>query len=178
MASLKIFNSVLVFLAIMGTCGSTRLQFPGDNNSEDFISTSCSHTLYYQVCASTLRSDPRSKTADLQGLARIALNISKSYGVATVAHIGDLKSEATGNESLSSCLDECREEYSEAVENLEDVVEALNARSLENVKTLVSSAMTYSDTCEESFEEIQLASPLVDRNLYFSSDPRNRGPQQ
>ncbi|KAJ9183677.1 hypothetical protein P3X46_007500 [Hevea brasiliensis] len=155
MDSPKIFNSVLlVVVLIMGTCSSISLHFSEDN-SKDLISATCNHTLYYEV-------------SDLQGLADIALNVSIAYGVETVARIGDLKSEAKGNDTLSSCLDECTEEYSDAVENLQEVVEALNTRSSETVKTLVSSAMTNSDTCEESFEETPYASPLVDRNQYFS----------
>ncbi|XP_050215478.1 putative invertase inhibitor [Mercurialis annua] len=136
--------------------------------TQDLISTACSHTLYYEICISSLNSDPRTKTADLQELANVALNLTISYGQETLAHITDLKSTARGNDTVSSCLGDCMEVFSDAVEELNEAIDALRIKSLENVKTFVSAAMTDSDTCDEGFKEIGFVSPVSDKTLYFS----------
>ncbi|KAJ8750753.1 hypothetical protein K2173_015934 [Erythroxylum novogranatense] len=120
------------------------------NNGEDLVSTACNHTLYVELCESSLRSDPRSKTWDLQGLASIALNINIANGVRTRDRIHSLKSTAD-NKTLSG-VNVCSEEYSDAVQNLQEAIGALRNRSFDSVNTLVSSAMTDSETCEEGFE--------------------------
>ncbi|EEF46197.1 putative invertase inhibitor [Ricinus communis] len=176
MASSKIFYSVLLgyfllmsSLVFFGTSIRSHLA-EDDKSSADLISKTCSHTLYYEICVFSLKSDPRSETADVQGLADIALSVSIAYGEETLAHVTDLKSKATENETLSSCLGDCVQEYNDAVGDLQEAADALKVKSLENVKTLVSSAMTDSDTCEEGFKEMELGdgSPLADRSQYFS----------
>ncbi|XP_065851206.1 cell wall / vacuolar inhibitor of fructosidase 2-like [Euphorbia lathyris] len=160
--SSKIFYSVLLTLSFLAFSGTSI-------RTQDLISTTCSHTLYYQICVSSLTSDSHSKTADLQGLANIALNVSTLYGEETFAHITDLESKA--NETLNSgsgCLSVCIEVYRDANDNLKQTVEALRDKSEDDLKTFVTSAMTDSDTCEQCFLDMQQDSPVSDRNLYFS----------
>ncbi|WCJ42885.1 pectin methylesterase PCR fragment F [Euphorbia peplus] len=168
MSSSKILYSVLLTLTFFAFSGSSiRTHF----TTQDLVSSACNHTLYYEICMSTLTSDPQSKTADLQGLANIALNISRIYGNQTFTHITDLKSKGTVSNDTgvdSGCLSVCIEEYSDANENLKDSVEALRNKSSEALKTFVSTAMTDSDTCEQCFEDMEQESPVSDRSDYFS----------
>lgn len=69
-----------------------------DTAEGDLVSETCKQTLYSQVCESALRSDPRSETSDLRGLAAIALNLSIAHGVHTLSFINNLKSEAAAHE--------------------------------------------------------------------------------
>ncbi|KDP33951.1 hypothetical protein JCGZ_07522 [Jatropha curcas] len=166
--SLSLANYLFLMSYFIFLGYSSRLQYSKENNSKDLISSTCNHTLYYQECVFSLRSDPNSKTADLRGLANIALNISIAYGSETLTHISDLKTKTSKNDTNSSCLSDCVEQYNDAVEDLQEAIEALRIRSLDTLKTLVSSAMTDSDTCEEGFEESGYGSPFANRNLYFS----------
>jgi len=172
MASFKIFQSLLalVFMiissAFLGT--SIRLQIAGKDGIRDLISATCNHTLYFEMCVSALRSDPRSQTSDLVGLANIALNISIAHGSETLAFLKVLKSNAGNDTQLSGILSECTEEYIEGTENLEEAIHALRIRSFDDMNTLVSTAMTDSDTCEQGFKEMNRSSPLTDKNESFS----------
>ncbi|KAK3188131.1 hypothetical protein Dsin_027692 [Dipteronia sinensis] len=42
-------------------------------SAHDLIDDTCKKTHFYDLCVTTLRSDPQSSKADVQGLARIAL---------------------------------------------------------------------------------------------------------
>ncbi|KAL5572279.1 hypothetical protein UlMin_021876 [Ulmus minor] len=132
---------------------------------EDLVSDTCKKTLYFQVCSSSLKSDPRSQTSDLQGLASISLNLSVTNGAEILSYISSLKSD----KSVSGHLSDCADLYSDAVQNLEESVQSINDKSYDMVKSLVSAAMTDADTCEDGFKEIEgVDSPLTERNQYFN----------
>lgn len=165
MASSRALNIIASFclLSSFVLLGTSTRQL---NQQQDLVSFACNNTIYVEVCMSSLRSDPLSETADLRGLASIALNLSIAHGKETKYHIHDLKSKSV---SESRCLNECKEEYGDAVENLEDSVHALRIRFYDEVNTLVSAAMTDSDTCDDCFTEIDQVreNPLTERIEYF-----------
>ncbi|GMN52912.1 hypothetical protein TIFTF001_022057 [Ficus carica] len=156
--------TILLFLLICFAFTSTC--------KEDLVSTTCKKTLYFNLCISSLRSDPRSESSDLDGLAVIALNLSIAKGVDTLSYINYLKSELASNGSplMSSYLGDCLAVYSDAVQNLQDSVQALNDKSFDTLRSFVSAAMTDSETCEDGFKEVMgsMSSPLSEQNKYFS----------
>ncbi|XP_038698230.1 putative invertase inhibitor [Tripterygium wilfordii] len=164
MAPLRTCLALLSLLVLASSSGAKGYE-------PDLISTACNRTLHQELCISSLRSDPRSHSSDLEGLAEIALNISTIHGVQTLSYINHLKSNVGGNvsEYVLTCLSDCMEEYSEAIDKLEDSVGALMNRSFDDLVTFVTAAMTDSDTCEEGFEENpEEVSPLTKRNQDFS----------
>lgn len=156
--------TILLFLLICFAFTST--------SKEDLVSTTCKKTLYFNLCISSLRSDPRSESSGLDGLAVIALNLSIGKGVDMLSYINYLKSELASNGSplMSSYLGDCLAVYSDAVQNLQDSVQALNDKSFDTLRSLVSAAMTDSETCEDGFKEMMgsISSPLSEQNKYFS----------
>ncbi|KAJ1418764.1 Pectinesterase inhibitor domain [Sesbania bispinosa] len=109
-------------------------------------------------------------------LAEIALNLSKTYATKTLSCVYELKSSAangTNSSYTSRCLSDCEEEYSEAIDNLQDSEEALANGDYDKVDTLVSAAMSDAETCEDGFKDMLSddngsTSPLTERNRYFS----------
>lgn len=75
---------------------------------------------------------------------------------------------------MSRCLRDCEEEFSEAIENLQDSKEALANGDCDKVDTLVSAAMSDAETCEDGFKDLQQSednystSALTQRNRHFS----------
>ncbi|XP_058109035.1 putative invertase inhibitor [Magnolia sinica] len=140
-------------------------------NGQDLISTTCKQTLYFDVCMSSLRSNPLSQTADLEGLAAISINLTMAYATEMITHVTDLKGHVKTLDHdtfMAGCLNDCLDEYADAVENLRQSAEALGQRSYGAVNDLVSGAMTDSDTCEEGFTEVPgNVSPLTEKNEYF-----------
>ncbi|KAJ0031883.1 hypothetical protein Pint_13601 [Pistacia integerrima] len=144
MASRKALNELIASFCLLSSfvlLGTSTRQI---NQQRDLVSFACNNTLYVEECLSSLRSEPLNETSDLRGLASIALNLSIAHG------------------------EETKEEYADAVQNLEDSVHALRIRYYDKVNTLVSAAMTDSDTCEDCFGETEeRESSLTERNQYF-----------
>ncbi|CAJ1940602.1 unnamed protein product [Sphenostylis stenocarpa] len=178
MASREAFNQCLVLpilllncFVLLGQCGR-----PHNTEGEDLVTETCKHTLHFQVCISSLRSVPSSsKASDLKVLAEIALNLSTAYAADTLSYVHELQpnSSAANNIYVSRCLRDCEEEFSEAIENLQDSKQALGNGDCDQVDTLVSAAMSDAQTCEDGFKDMKnedsySTSPLTERNRYFS----------
>ncbi|XP_074581111.1 pectinesterase inhibitor 28-like [Curcuma longa] len=141
--------------------------------SGGLIASTCNRTLYYDVCVASLASRPRSRRADVQGLAAIALDVSLAHAKATVALAKNLSrshdaSAGEGRTYAAWCLRDCVEEYKEAVDVLRLSAAALRRGAYDDVNDLVSAAMTNSDTCESAYaDKPGLQSPFMERNEYF-----------
>ncbi|EXC13611.1 Putative invertase inhibitor [Morus notabilis] len=174
-SSSKAFNQAFVLTIFLVACfaftGTTHSTLNDNIENEDLVSSTCKKTLYVQLCISSLRSDPRSGSSDLKGLAAIALNLSIAKGVDNLSYIKNLKSEfaSNGSQMTFSYLSDCLDVYSDAIQNLQDSVQALNDKSYDTLRSLVSAAMTDSETCEDGFKEVKgFRSPLTEQNKYFS----------
>ncbi|XP_064975195.1 pectinesterase inhibitor-like [Musa acuminata AAA Group] len=154
-----LFSFSFTFMAALGLSDDT-----------DAISSTCNHTLYFDVCMSTLTSRPSSRRADVYGLAAISLDVGITHAKATISYAKSLSKQKgfAGGTYASVCIADCLEEYKEAVQSLRDSTGALRSGSYDTVNALVSGAMTNSDTCESAFgEKPGLQSPLTERNGYF-----------
>lgn len=168
---LLLFHSMPCF----GLGLSTRLL--DEANDTDLITSTCRHTLYFDICMSTLKSYPDSRNADVEGLAVISLDACIAHAEETVAYVKQLmRGEAStagpaggGDEYENQCLGDCLTEYSDALDDLSESVRQLQRGDYDSVNAMVSGAMTDSDTCEGGFgERPGYNSPLTERNSYFS----------
>ncbi|KAL6010506.1 hypothetical protein ACLOJK_000939 [Asimina triloba] len=163
-SKVRLLLSVILIFSITGWSVS---------DGQDLIAATCKQTLYFDVCVSLLKSDPRSHTADLQGLLAISLNQTIAQGQQMIGNLTALKDHVdhvSGEDDsyVAACLNDCLVEYSDAVENLRQSLEALGKEEYEHVNDLVSAAMTDSGTCEDGLEEeTGHFSPLWDSNDYF-----------
>ncbi|XP_027333396.1 putative invertase inhibitor [Abrus precatorius] len=176
MASRKTFNQLLLMscFVLLGQCG----RIHNTEGGEDLVTATCKHTLHFQVCISSLKSVPGSKTSNPKMLAYIALNLSTTYAAKTLSYIYELKSSFAANGPnnniyVSRCLSDCAEEYSEAIENLQNSAQALLNGEYDKVDTLVSAAMSDAETCEDGFKDMlsednDSTFPLTEYNRYFS----------
>lgn len=141
------------------TISETRLLLHDNINQdqEDLVTKACDQTMYFKLCVSSLRSDPRTnQTSDLKGLAVIALDLSITKANQSLSYAQRLllfQSSSNYTQYEKECLSDCSQELSEAVENLQDSTQALMNGTLNNVNDFVSSAMTDSQTCDDCFKE-------------------------
>ncbi|KAG5540197.1 hypothetical protein RHGRI_020430 [Rhododendron griersonianum] len=73
----------------------------------DLIADTCKKTEYLDFCISTLRSNPDSKAADVEGLVRMILKVAFARPNATLNQVNDLlrKTEDRGlKQSLAICV--------------------------------------------------------------------------
>ncbi|XP_020093035.1 putative invertase inhibitor [Ananas comosus] len=113
-----------------------------------------------QHCISALGSDPRSHSADLHGLAAVAVKLAIDHATSTESKIDDLidlEPTPSVKERLSSCL----EVYSDAVDSLRNALDNLNARLYDKATNLLTSSLTAAESCEKVLEGAKGLSSVV-----------------
>ena len=134
-------------------------------SSDDLITQTCSKTLYKDLCEKTLRADPGSNGANVEGLAKIALKAADSSAKTIEKQITNLL-KTTSDKSVKEALEDCSENYDAASEQLGDSLEALDAKHYADVNVWVTAAMTDADSCEDGFQSG--SSPLTKANTNLS----------
>ena len=132
----------------------------------DLIDQTCgaANVLYKDLCQSTLRADPASKSADIHGLASIALAAASADVKVVRRQIAELL-KSTSERFALGALRDCDENYSSAGEEIDESGPAMNERRYDDVNNLVSAAMTDADSCEDGFK--QGTSKLTQANEKF-----------
>ncbi|XP_062161940.1 pectinesterase inhibitor-like [Alnus glutinosa] len=90
-----------------------------DEKGKPLITKTCAGTEFPDVCTSTLESDPRSLSADLKGLSRIALELSATKGNDSAGLAYNLMQNASGYEPWSE-RSACFHGYNTSVYQIKD----------------------------------------------------------
>ncbi|EXB56094.1 Putative invertase inhibitor [Morus notabilis] len=119
--------------------------------SADLISQTCGQTRFKDLCEKTLRGDPGSKSADIHGLAKIALKATSTNAKVVQSQISKLQKSTTDKYTLQA-LKDCAENYEGASEQLSDSLTVIESKHYADVNTWVTAAMSDSDSCEDGFK--------------------------
>merc|ERR1712071_105132 len=150
-------TSKLFFVLVLSLCTDQIL------GQSDPITKACNPTLYKDLCKKTLEADPTSKGATIQGLAKIALKAAASAANTTRDVI---KTLAGKDPTIKQALDDCTENYEDAIEKFSDSFTAFESGRYNDVNTWVSAAMTDGDSCEGGFSGGK--SPIADKSTTFA----------
>ncbi|XP_062162440.1 pectinesterase inhibitor-like [Alnus glutinosa] len=90
-----------------------------DEKGKPLITKTCAGTEFPDVCTSTLESDPRSLSADLKGLSRIALELSATKGNDSAGVAYNLMQNASGYDTWSE-RSACFHGYNMSVYQIKD----------------------------------------------------------
>ncbi|KAI3986325.1 hypothetical protein MKX01_002170 [Papaver californicum] len=144
-------------------------------NGADIIEPTCnkaaksSPNINYKYCLNSLNANPKSRNADIQQLGIISTELAKSKANLISTDIKRLLVE-NKNRVDNKYLQDCLEMFSNAVSDLEKVLEAFNAKDYFKANILMSAAMDASTNCEDGFKETGLVSPLTKMNdSYFQT---------
>ncbi|KAF4347915.1 hypothetical protein G4B88_027668 [Cannabis sativa] len=119
----------------------------------DLISDTCGKALYKDVCEKTLRADPNSRGAKVDGLAKIALKAASSSAKTTQGQITSLLKTAK-DKAVIAALKDCNENYDGANSQLNDSLKAMVNKRYADVNIWVTAAMTDGDSCEDGFKKV------------------------
>lgn len=126
------------------------------------IQKTCKQSPNYNLCVSSLQSDPRSSKANVQGLALIMVDAVKAKAKETLNHIHGLlkQSPKPGDQQhLSSCGDN----YNAILEgDIPEAIEALRTGNYKFAEQGTNDAANEADSCEKKF--YSGTSPLTDFN--------------
>ncbi|KAI3465248.1 hypothetical protein Pfo_021911 [Paulownia fortunei] len=119
------------------------------NSQADLIGDVCSKSINPSLCNRSLRSDPRSRGADLRGLGQISIDNAKAATQTTLKVANSLAS-GPDREKAKTCVETC----GDAIDNLNQCRGLLNGRSrrsISDLQTKGSAALTDISTCDDEF---------------------------
>ncbi|KAM7462502.1 hypothetical protein LguiA_030623 [Lonicera macranthoides] len=129
----------------------------------DLVEQVCKTTMDPSLCMSTLRSNPRSSSSDVKGLAHIMLEVTLSKGSDNFAQVKKLVRNAT-DPIVKQCLDDCVLHYDLLIDDVNKAIHDLESNSFREANGHAGGAADDAETCENCFIELKHPSPLTDRN--------------
>ncbi|KAM1188643.1 hypothetical protein ACFX13_025233 [Malus domestica] len=165
---ISLFATILLVGAVVGIVTGVK---SSKNNSDDetneashaIVKSSCSSTLYPELCFSTLALHPEAakKVSSQKDAIELSLNITTKavqHNFFTVEKLlKSRKNKLTKREkgALHDCLETIDETLDELHDAVEDLHEYPNKKTLtqhaDDLKTLISSAITNQETCLDGF---------------------------
>lgn len=118
----------------------------------DLIQKTCKNTKYYDLCVSSLESDPTSPNADTKGLAVIMVGIGTANATATSSYLSSQFLSATNDGIMKKVLKECAYKYSYANDSLRASLQDLAAESYDYAYLHITAAADYPNACHNAFK--------------------------
>ncbi|KAI6699805.1 hypothetical protein NL676_014129 [Syzygium grande] len=118
------------------------------------IQQACRTTKYYDLCVSSLKSDPSSSRADPRGLASIALAAALANATSTSSFLSSLvpgSGGGGGDPALSRLLRGCADKYGLAGDALQASARDLAAEADDYAYMHVVAAEDYPRACRDAF---------------------------
>ena len=126
----------------------------------------------YDYCVKFFQAEKGSATADKRGLAVMAAKITRATAASTDKRIAALKSSVK-DKKVRSGLDDCKDLYSGAVDQLVAAAKGVAAgmpQGLKDAVTNLSAVMDAPQTCEDGFQELEVKSPLAAEDSEFTKE--------
>ncbi|OIW13757.1 hypothetical protein TanjilG_17936 [Lupinus angustifolius] len=132
----------------------------------DLVDQICKKTPFYDLCNSTLHSNPLSPKIDLKGVALIMVNNILANATETLSYIERLIKQ-TSDRGLEQALAFCAESYIPIVKyTLPQAADAISQGRFGFASYCISDAMKEVSTCDKRFSG-STQSPLGDRNGFM-----------
>ena len=133
---------------------------------DDLVEQVCKTTMDPSLCMSTLRSNPRSSSSDVKGLAHIMLEVSLRKGSDNFAQVKKLVQNAS-DPIVKQCLDLCMQQYDLLIDDVNEAIHYLESNSFKEANGHAGWAADDAETCENYFIELKRRSPLKEGNNLF-----------
>lgn len=122
------------------------------NGDTDLIQKTCKSTKYYDLCLSSLKSDPTSPKADTKGLATIMVGVGIANATATASYLSSQVRSIGTDTSMRKVMKECADKYSYAVNALQSSIQDLNSETYDYAYMHVMAAADYPNACHNGFK--------------------------
>lgn len=131
---------------------------------EKLIESVCKNTPNFDLCVSSLKSDPKSSTADVPGLAIIMVHIIKEKAAKALNRIRELLKKGPGGSKEKQALSSCANRYNAIIEaDVPEAIEALTRADYKFAEDGIADAAVEADACEHGFSSLG-SSPLTEMN--------------
>lgn len=116
------------------------------------IQKTCKNTEYYDLCVSSLKSNPRSSNVDTKGLANIMIGVGLANATATSSYLSSqLLSGAANDTTIKKVLKECADKYTYAGDSLQASAQDLATEDYDYAYLHISAAADYPNACHNAF---------------------------
>ncbi|XP_042483245.1 putative invertase inhibitor [Macadamia integrifolia] len=119
--------------------------------------------LQYDFCVAALGKDPKSHSADLQGLGIISMELMKEKATKIGSHIKEILNDTKSGPVFKRCIQSCDERYADVQLSTNHAIEAFKSKNYKEASSQVSATLTNAGTCEDVFAQTldHLKSPLT-----------------
>ncbi|XP_004487760.1 uncharacterized protein [Cicer arietinum] len=114
----------------------------------------CAHTDYPDVCLATIQP-LITHNFEMINVLEAAI---KACSLQVKLTITKVDKHAANNPEIANAVAECRDQYNNALENLQRAIDAISSRDLGTITVMLSAVMADVSTCESAFEDLK-ASP-------------------
>ncbi|CAK8531564.1 unnamed protein product [Lathyrus sativus] len=111
----------------------------------------CMHTEYPDICLATI-SPHLTQNFDMINVLEAAI---KACSIQIKLTITKVAKHAARNPEVANAVLECKDQYQNAMDNLQKAMDALPARDLGTVTVMLSTVMADVSTCESAFEDLK-----------------------
>ncbi|KAK7386303.1 hypothetical protein VNO78_26443 [Psophocarpus tetragonolobus] len=142
----------------------------GTSSTKDIINETCetcanqSIILSYGLCSTSLPAVPVSHSANLEGLALVAMELALENATSTLETIERLLGSTSLDNYALGCLADCSELYTDAAWTIVNSIGVFLSGNYEVTRTWMSSVMEAASTCQQGFTERGEVSPLTQEN--------------
>lgn len=143
---------VLLFLALANVASALAPTPAPARPGNGLVDKVCKTTRYPDLCTTTLSAHPTAASANVHGLANLALEAASTHAK-NISAILARKVTATEDPYLLQCYSDCSENFLDANEQLEDSRAALESDRYNDVNTWVSAAMSDAESCQGGFND-------------------------
>ncbi|WVZ22635.1 hypothetical protein V8G54_001179 [Vigna mungo] len=120
------------------------------------IKKTCKNTDYFDLCFSSLKSDPSSTNADPKGLAVIMVGIGMANATSTSLYLSSqTQLLGTANDSIKRVLKECAEKYTYANDALQASAQDLANEAYDYASMHIAAASDYPSVCHNMYKRYQ-----------------------
>ncbi|KAJ4968870.1 hypothetical protein NE237_015571 [Protea cynaroides] len=141
---------------------------PCEAQGDDLIHKICAQTKSNDLCIATLRSEAKNSNPDIKSLAAISIQNLISTANRTSDKIAKMLNTTT-DPSIQKCLSDCSKAYTDALDQLDGGLAALDTNSYSDINKAVFAAKDAVQLCAAGFSsDPDHAFMLRSRNNLFS----------
>ncbi|KAF5738765.1 hypothetical protein HS088_TW13G01666 [Tripterygium wilfordii] len=143
-------------------------------NVNPLIKKLCASTDYSSLCVSSitqLLSGAKEATADAVAVLELVIKAASEHTKLAIAKAEKLLAAPTTPAKVVAMIKDCKDNYDDALDNYQSALDAIPARDIGTINSMLSAALTDYTTCDDGFEGLK--SPVAEIDSLLSKMASN-----
>ncbi|KAF5737053.1 21 kDa protein-like [Tripterygium wilfordii] len=137
-------------------------------NVDPLVKKVCASTDYSSLCESSiapLLSGAKDATADAVAMLELVIKAASEHTKLAIAEAEKLIAAPTTPAKVLAMIKDCKDNYDDALDNYQSALDAIPARDIGTINSMLSAALTDYTTCDDGFEGLKSPVAAIDRLL-------------